>query len=705
MDEFEKYYELLPCGISVIGLAGSEVCVVYQNPAWSRLAGNDEGETKECMLFGLLPGGKERWEYQICDFFSDHEAIAPIHVKEYHPILQEMVDIKLYSHPSGYVICCVLLTDTVEDTQESTEQRDPMSPEAAYFNLTTGNIWIMPDASAVTTKTTTKPISLDTYLKLLHIRKEDVERVRSSLSVASIRSKLKEDETFKLRLPSEVEEGRFEWNELWVSMCERTEQIPSAVLLRSMNLNLIVNESQRERRKLRDIQRLMEDCFSGFGTVFYNIILVNVNENSYMVQNPYGDNGAHPIIQPDGIYKNDNYAYGMSFVHPENRELFWSYTTLEAYEQKLIMEGHYEYFRIRHILDNEYRWVQVNLVRLGADDDHFRVLYFITDIQEQVDKEEKAKQIIEDALRHAHATDEAKSAFFSSMSHDIRTPLNAITGMTLLARKHLTDREKLDDYLKKIDLSCKLLTAMITEVLDISALESGKLTLEITPFRLKDIVKEMDALIRPQAAAKKIDLCMDMEQTRHTYLKGNPVQLFKLLSNLLTNAVKYTPRGGHVSLKIEELEQSFSDRSMYRFICRDDGIGMSEEFQKKAFMPFGRESDETVQKIQGTGLGLNIIQNLTEAMGGEITLESAKGKGTVFTVTIGFPVMPEEEDLPRLQASEEVQQEQGAENILKGCHILMVEDLMQTILAVMKNEPVRSAGGSCGFPYPSSLGI
>lgn len=198
---------------------------------------------------------------------------------------------------------------------------------------------------------------------------------------------------------------------------------------------------------------------------------------------------------------------------------------------------------------------------------------------------------------------------------------------------------------------------------------------------------------------------MDMEQTRHTYLKGDPVQLFKLLSNLLTNAVKYTPRGGHVSLKIEELEQSFSDRSMYRFICRDDGIGMSEEFQKKAFMPFERENDETVQKIQGTGLGLNIIQNLTEAMGGEITLESAKGKGTVFTVTIGFPVMPEEEDLPRLQASEEVQQEQGAENILKGCHILMVEDLMQTILAVMKNEPVRSAGGSCGFPYPSSLGI
>lgn len=572
-----------------------------------------------------------------------------------------------------------------------------------------------------------------------------------------------------------------------------------------MNLNLIINESQRERRKLREIQHLMEDCFSGFGAVFYNIILVNVNENSYMVQNPYGDNGAHPIIQPDGTYKNDNYAYGMSFVHPEDRELFWSYTTLEAYEQKLTTEGHYEYFRIRHILDNEYRWVQVNLVRLGADDDHFRVLYFIIDIQEQVDKEEKAKEIIEDALRHAHAADEAKSAFLSSMSHDIRTPLNAITGMTLLARKYLTDREKLDDYLKKIDLSCKLLTDIINEVLDISAIESGKLTLEIAPFRLKDIMKEMDAMIRPQAAAKKIDLCMDMEQTRHTYLKGDPVQLFKLLSNLLTNAVKYTPCGGHVSLKIEELEQSFSDRSMYRFTCRDDGIGMSEEFQKKAFMPFERENDETVQKIQGTGLGLNIIQKLTEAMGGEIALESTKGKGTVFTVTICFPVMPEEEDLPRLQTSEEVQQEQGAENILKGCHILMVEDnelnreiaveiltasgavldtasdgqeavekfrssakdpydvilmdirmpnmdgyqatemirkqegsyaaqipiiamtaeafsnemrraydcgmnayiskpivvedLMQTLLGVMKNEPVRSAGGSCGVPY------
>ncbi|MGN0657613.1 MAG: hybrid sensor histidine kinase/response regulator [Ruminiclostridium sp.] len=513
------------------------------------------------------------------------------------------------------------------------------------------------------------PADIPGYLKLFSVGDRDLPALSDSLSAENISRELTDKDNFCLRFCSEMTENSFGRFETRVSVCERAEGAPRSVFLHTKNMNLIMPVAAAEKSGTDEARKMLDDCLKGFGAVFQNIILVNVNENSYLFKNPYGSSGTAPDVVPNGTYTYDNYAYGMSFVHPEDRKLFWSYTTLDAYKTRLKQEGDHNSFRMRHLMNGEYRWVRVYAIRLGNNED-FRVLYFINDIQEYTEKEIKSRLLIEDALKQARAAERVQTEFISSMSHDIRTPLNVIAGMTMLAKKNLDDRERLTEYLNKIDLSCKLLSEIINGVLDISLLKSGKMILDIKPFRLEDLAKDLEVMMKPQAEKKGIDFKISLEKTRHRHLKGDSIQLFKILQNMLSNSIKYTNSGGRVSLDIEERENSITDKIVYRFICRDNGIGMSEEFLKTAFTPFERENDELVNKTQGTGLGLTIIKNLVDTMGGKLRLESEKGKGTVFTVAIGFLPLNEEE----ARNAEAHSKELSSEGCLKGYNVLLVED-------------------------------
>ncbi|MGN0578075.1 MAG: hybrid sensor histidine kinase/response regulator [Ruminiclostridium sp.] len=563
----------------------------------------------------------------------------------------------------------------MSDTEH--KKSTPIDFVTAFFNLENGffNIVSCGENNALREKISSGsvPSGISGYLKLFSVNDRDLPALSDSLSAESLSRELSDKDCFCLRFCSEMTENSFDWFELKASVCERSEGAPRSVLLHTKNMNLIMPAKADEKPGADKAQKMLDDCLKGFGTVFQNIILVNVNENSYLFRNPYGSSGTAPAVVPDGTYTYDNYAYGMSFVHPDDRELFWSYTTLDAYRTRLKQDGDHNSFRLRHLMDGEYRWVRVYTIRLGDKED-FRVLYFINDIQEYTEKEIKSRLLIEDALKQARAAERVQTEFISSMSHDIRTPLNAIAGMTMLARKNIGDRERLTEYLNKIDTSCKLLSEIINEVLDISLLKSGKTILDIKPFRLEDLAKDLEEMMKPQAEKKGIDFSISLEKTRRRHLKGDSIQLFKILQNMLSNSIKYTGSGGKVSLDIEERENSITDKIVYRFICRDNGIGMSEEFLKTAFTPFERENDELVNRTQGTGLGLTIIKNLVDTMGGKLKLESEKGKGTVFTVALGFLPLNEEEEAKSAEAHDKELSMLSSEGCFRGCRVLLVED-------------------------------
>ena len=271
--------------------------------------------------------------------------------------------------------------------------------------------------------------------------------------------------------------------------------------------------------------------------------------------------------------------------------------------------------------------------------DEKRAIAAVRDITDDIprlsDEVGSANAALRSALDAANAANRAKTDFLSNMSHDIRTPLNAIIGMTTIAEAHLDERERLADCLEKIGLSSKHLLAIINDILDMSRIESGKMTVSSETFTMADFIHSLMAVFRPNAEAKRQKILLDFTGIVHEEVLGDPLRIQQVLVNILSNAVKFTPEEGTISLTVRETAETISgDRkfSYYEFTVQDTGIGMDREFIEKIFLPF--ERDKNVHHIEGTGLGMAITQNLVKMMNGEITVESEKGKGTKFTVTL-----------------------------------------------------------------------
>ena len=232
----------------------------------------------------------------------------------------------------------------------------------------------------------------------------------------------------------------------------------------------------------------------------------------------------------------------------------------------------------------------------------------------------------------------AKREFLFNMSHDIRTPMNAIIGFTALAQAHIDDRGQVEDYLKKISVSSQHLLSLINDVLDMSRIESGKVTLEAKPVHLPELVHELRDIIQAVVSKKDLSLTLDTVGVENEDVIADPLRLEQILINVLANAVKFTPDGGQISLRIVQKDTAPAGYADFEFHIKDNGIGMSEEFQKHIFEQFARERTSTVSKIQGTGLGMAITKSLVDMMGGRITVKSEQGKGSEFTISLRFPI-------------------------------------------------------------------
>ena len=301
----------------------------------------------------------------------------------------------------------------------------------------------------------------------------------------------------------------------------------------------------------------------------------------------------------------------------------------------------------------------------------------------------QAKQAAEEAFQVAQEANRSKSSFLANMSHDIRTPMNAIIGMTSLIRHDAGDKARVIEYADKIDISSQHLLGIINDVLDMSKIEAGKTVFKYSDFSIVEFIQELDTIFHSQIYEKQQTFIITKENIRHEWVNGDQVHLMQIFSNLLSNAIKYTQEGGEIQLLAEECESNSSVYAKYRFLVSDNGMGMSTDFQNTIFDAFTREENSMTNKIQGTGLGMAITKNLVDSMGGIIDVESKLGQGSCFEVLIDLKIA--EDRTAALASQAEVDEQDG--NILQGMRFLCAED--NELNAEILTELLKIEGAEC----------
>ena len=323
-------------------------------------------------------------------------------------------------------------------------------------------------------------------------------------------------------------------------------------------------------------------------------------------------------------------------------------------------------FEFEHRETKERRWFHI--IAMGSEVEG-RAKYILVVSDRTADKQ--VNQALSNAVAAAETANRAKSTFLSNMSHDIRTPMNAIIGFTTLALSNINDTERVKDYLGKTLASSNHLLSLINDVLDMSRIESGKIHLEEVEVNLSDVLHDLKTIVSGQIFAKQLELYMDVMDVTDEDVYCDKTRLNQILLNLLSNAIKFTPAGGTVSVRVRQLAGKVRGCGQYEFRIKDNGIGMSPEFAKKIFEPFERERTSTVSRIQGTGLGMAITKNIVDMMGGTIEVQTAQGKGTEFTVCV--PMRAQTEQRPVEKITE-----------LEGLKALVVDDDFNTCDSVTK---------------------
>lgn len=377
----------------------------------------------------------------------------------------------------------------------------------------------------------------------------------------------------------------------------------------------------QERKNVREIQ---------YREHLFDILSSNVDE-VFMIYNQ----GSHTVeyisancqrvlgIQEDVIARDTNWL--MHRVVEEDQEVFAEFTHPTGTSTRKSVD-----LRMRLSYD-QIRWIKI---RSFSEMVGGKVARYIVSFYDQTE-ESLREQVLKDALVNAQNANTAKRNFLSRMSHEIRTPMNAIIGMTAIAGAYIEDRKRVEDCLEKIGYSSKHLMSLINDVLDMSKIDEGKMAIAHETFNLANVAESITSIFYPQAVEKGVNFSMPLIDITDTVLIGDTLRLNQILINLLSNALKFTPTGGSVRLEIRQIRKK-NERVHLRFTVSDTGIGMSEEFMSRLFLPFEQESAATSQKYGGTGLGMSITKNLVTLMGGIISVKSELGKGTTFTVELDF---------------------------------------------------------------------
>lgn len=341
------------------------------------------------------------------------------------------------------------------------------------------------------------------------------------------------------------------------------------------------------------------------------------------------------VFSGETVFEESMERYIQNFVHEDDKDMLRKAASLETLKKELSEKNIY-YVTYRTSRNDKMTYFQLKAVYVDDDGEGSGIVLGLRSVDEETRKEMEQKDLLEDALSQANRASQAKSVFLSNMSHDIRTPMNAIVGFTNLAITHIDNKGQVEEYLHKISTSGNHLLNLINDVLDMSHIESGKIHLEEAPCSLPDILDGLRNILQADANAKQLNLQIKAVDVLNEGIFCDKLRLNQVLLNLLGNSVKYTEAGGTVCMQVTEKAGAPAGYANYEFIIKDNGIGMSEEFVRHIFEPFEREKNSTTSGIQGTGLGMAITKNIVDLMHGSISVTSKLGEGSQFTVSFTF---------------------------------------------------------------------
>ncbi len=459
--------------------------------------------------------------------------------------------------------------------------------------------------------------SFDDYIRTF-IHPDDQDMLFEASRIETMQSRLQHETRYSL-VVRELKDNAMRWLRFEVN--RGVDDDHAAVNF------MDVSEEKEIKRKLEqmDIVRVLSRDYT-------EITQVNLAENTSI---PFKSRGQ---MIPEERRKVHPYGQTWAsiadkYVIPAERKSFLQQVSADALRETL-KDTEAIVIPFQANIDGEVHHYQVKFVSASEDRQH--LILGIRNADAEVSAEEERRKILQDALAAAERANRAKTTFLNSMSHDIRTPMNAIIGFTALAAAHIDNKKQVADYLGKISVSSEHLLSLINDVLDMSRIESGKVKIEEKEVHLPDILHDLRTIIQANVRAKQLELYIDSVDVIHEDIICDKLRLNQILLNLVSNAVKFTGPGGMVSVRVVEKPGAPSGYANYEFLVKDTGIGMGKEFQKHIFEPFAREQTSTVSGIQGTGLGMAITKNVVDMMGGTISVESEVGKGSEFTVCLRF---------------------------------------------------------------------
>ncbi len=456
------------------------------------------------------------------------------------------------------------------------------------------------------------------------------------------------------------------WYECSIIEKERDEQ---GRLVKALYVAANIDDRKEEQRRIQQERDSQLAIFDALAKSYLNIYLLNKVDLSAEILKleGYVTTGMDKESKKTFPYALACKQYVGERVHPEDQEMMLDLMSLENVTCQLADKDEY-IINYRTFQNEELHYYQAKYVPLVNTD---YIIAGFQNIDETIEEQQKQKELMAVALAAAEQSNRAKTTFLNSMSHDIRTPMNAIIGFTALAQTHLDNKELVRDYLGKITTSSSHLLSLINDILDMSRIESGSVKLEEAQIHIPDLLHDLRTIIQGQVASKQQNLYIDTQDVVHEDVITDKLRLNQILLNIVSNAIKFTPVGGNIIIRITEKPSKSKNHTVFEFSVKDTGIGMASEFKEHVFDTFSREQTTTVSGIQGTGLGMAITKNIVDMMGGTIEVDSQEGVGSEFVVTLEFPL-----------ADHPVVYEPIEE--LRGVRALVVDDDVDTCRSVCK---------------------
>ena len=470
------------------------------------------------------------------------------------------------------------------------------------------------------------------------VHPDDRDRIRENSRLKNLLEKTSETGLYKMGFRRILAES-IQYYEMNVA-----RSVDSDTLILGMR---DVDQETRRQIKVTKEMEAQREIIEGLGSEYYSILLVDVATDTVSTYRAYGEDGEAIDRHFDNNLRHwtDGVkSYAMHLVVDDDKVNFLEKLSLPYIKDN---RGHDYSFTYGKKLDGDIFYLQARVAYVDTSDGGWVAVVGTRNIDDLIKKEKKQEAALREAYYAAESASKAKTDFLSSMSHDIRTPMNGIIGMTAIAASHLDDKERVKDSLEKITKASRHLLSLINEVLDMNKIESGKVQLAEDEFNLSDLIENLINMTSSQITEHNHTLNVNVSGVQHENVIGDSLRIQKIFTNLMENAVKFTPDGGRIRLTISERPSRQEKVGCYEFVFEDNGIGMSEEFMDHIFEPFTRAEDGSERRTQGTGLGMTISRNIARMMGGDIKVESTLGVGSIFTVTIYLKLQDKNENLEK----------------------------------------------------------